>query len=583
MQSKFIVQRSNRTSLAGMRRIRTDMASWRVLAVSPPTVKRASSGKSTDQNKVLSPTGGRSNIVSFFSRSTPHELKLLQKQEIQPGDAPTPGLLQQLSTLQGKSEAISSTSISDENGPSSRNEIYSSGSIESTDILALVGLTAAVSCICSLDRSAMSVAILPMSAELHWDASTQGAISSAFFLGYTITNLAGGYLATRWCPKAVLGLGVFIWSLFTVITPMAATSGSLPALLAVRGVMGIGEGVAYPSIQNLVRQAVPSVARTRAISFISSGHQVGTIASYVTAPGMISSMGWQSVFEIFGSLGFLWLLGWGPLVKLAAEQRRKAQESKSTLEQNLPRAAHDIFRKIASPWTGASPRDEVQAVSLTNVPWGSFFSNSPFWAIVAAQATVGIGACLSFAWLPTFYSEKYDLDVATSASFCVLPTLATIAATNAAGWMADELISRGILSKTNTRKLMQGIGSFGPAACLLYLASMSASNISNNNLNDAVIIVTAWLALGGFSAAGYGSNHQDLGGRYAGVLFGISNGVGSIAGSASIFLTGKLLHDTDNWSLVFSSTAAMYGIGAALYLAFASAEDQGFDQHDRAS
>lgn len=48
----------------------------------------------------------------------------------------------------------------------------------------LVALNALVAVICSVDRAAISVTILPMSAEFLWDDSTKGLISSAFFIGY---------------------------------------------------------------------------------------------------------------------------------------------------------------------------------------------------------------------------------------------------------------------------------------------------------------------------------------------------------------------------------------------------------------
>ena len=47
----------------------------------------------------------------------------------------------------------------------------------------LVGLSTLVALVCSIDRAAMSVALLPMSTEYLWDDSTKGLISSAFFLG----------------------------------------------------------------------------------------------------------------------------------------------------------------------------------------------------------------------------------------------------------------------------------------------------------------------------------------------------------------------------------------------------------------
>lgn len=50
------------------------------------------------------------------------------------------------------------------------------------------------------------------------------------------------------------------------------------------------------------------------------------------------------------------------------------------------------------------------------------------------------------------------------------PWAAAIVATIAAGTFADMLVNRRVLPLTWVRKLMQAIGSFGPAACLFYLA-----------------------------------------------------------------------------------------------------------------
>lgn len=60
-----------------------------------------------------------------------------------------------------------------------------------------------------------------------------GAVSSAFFAGYMVTNLCGGFLATRYSAKGVLALGVVLWSLFTIATP-AAAGGNLNQLLLAR-------------------------------------------------------------------------------------------------------------------------------------------------------------------------------------------------------------------------------------------------------------------------------------------------------------------------------------------------------------
>jgi MFS family permease len=62
---------------------------------------------------------------------------------------------------------------------------------------------------------------------------------------------AAGSLADRYGGKFVLTTGVFLWSLFTVLTPSAAAAGTVP-LLAARVLLGIGEGVAFPSIHSMI-------------------------------------------------------------------------------------------------------------------------------------------------------------------------------------------------------------------------------------------------------------------------------------------------------------------------------------------
>ena len=94
---------------------------------------------------------------------------------------------------------------------------------------------------------------------------------SVFFVGYTISNIAGGYLATRYTAKLVLGLGVLVWSAFTIATPLAAASGDIFTLLACRTLMGVGEGVTFPAIQHLTSSWVPRRQRSRANSLVYSG------------------------------------------------------------------------------------------------------------------------------------------------------------------------------------------------------------------------------------------------------------------------------------------------------------------------
>lgn len=72
--------------------------------------------------------------------------------------------------------------------------------------------------------------------------------------------------------------------------------------------------------------------------------------------------------------------------------------------------------------------------------------------------------------MPRFYNSQFGLDVRSSSFLSVLPWVAMALGTNLSGWVADWLINRKLLTTTKTRKLLQLLGSVGPAVCLMYLA-----------------------------------------------------------------------------------------------------------------
>lgn len=83
--------------------------------------------------------------------------------------------------------------------------------------------------------------------------------------------------------------------------------------------MGIGEGITYPTIQELARRWIPQDRRSTAITRIYSGAGLGTTTSLLIAPLVIQNYGWDAVFYLFGSLGFFWAMAWLPKAKDAPQ------------------------------------------------------------------------------------------------------------------------------------------------------------------------------------------------------------------------------------------------------------------------
>eukprot|EP00191_Tetraselmis_sp_GSL018_P010574 CAMPEP_0177613374 /NCGR_PEP_ID=MMETSP0419_2-20121207/21916_1 /TAXON_ID=582737 /ORGANISM="Tetraselmis sp., Strain GSL018" /LENGTH=272 /DNA_ID=CAMNT_0019110017 /DNA_START=304 /DNA_END=1119 /DNA_ORIENTATION=+ len=176
--------------------------------------------------------------------------------------------------------------------------------------VSLVSLCTLSSIICTIDRAAMSVAIIPMAGEFAWTEQVKGAVSSAFFAGYTLTNFSGGYLTSVFPAASLLGAGVVLWSVFTVLTPAAAVSRSMPTLLGCRAAMGVSEGVAFPSYTSLYATHIPKERRSLAQALLYTGQQLGTIIALLASPKVIEWGGWHAVFYLFGSLGLLWAFAW---------------------------------------------------------------------------------------------------------------------------------------------------------------------------------------------------------------------------------------------------------------------------------
>lgn len=80
--------------------------------------------------------------------------------------------------------------------------------------------------------------------EFDWDETTQGYILGAFFYGYIVTQVPGGWLASKFGGKNLFGYGVLCTSVLTLITPVAARY-SVYLLIAVRVLEGLGEVIDF--------------------------------------------------------------------------------------------------------------------------------------------------------------------------------------------------------------------------------------------------------------------------------------------------------------------------------------------------
>ena len=76
-------------------------------------------------------------------------------------------------------------------------------------------------------------------------------------------------MAKRWNARAVLLVGVLLWTCATLLVPLVAQDLSL--LVGARVLVGVAEGVNYPAQVAIVEKWVPSHEHSRAWTFLTAG------------------------------------------------------------------------------------------------------------------------------------------------------------------------------------------------------------------------------------------------------------------------------------------------------------------------
>lgn len=391
--------------------------------------------------------------------------------------------------------------------------------------------------VCYIDRVNISVAIIPMASDMGWTPEMQGRVLSSFFIGYLLLQVVGGRLADRYGGKAVLGAGVLLWSLFTVLTPPAAYLG-FGFLIAARILMGTGEAVTFPSIYTLYSRWVPLTERSRAVALANSGIPLGTVFALVVTPLIVQGWGWEWAFYLFGAVGVLWYLVW-----------------------HLRVASHPSHPDdVAAVLAGSG--DSAAAPGSEDVPWRGLLSAMPVWAIIVAHFCNNWSLYVLLSWLPTFVNQGLGVDYASVGWVTMIPHLASFLFLNIAGNVADRLIAGG-MAVGRVRKLMQSIGFGGIATALLIVGHVETAWM-------AITIMTVGNALAAFVTGGFAVNHMDIAPRHAGTLMGITNTAGTIPGIIGVYVTGVILDVTGSWALVFGVAAGVTLFGLAFYLMFSS-------------
>ncbi|KAG8227727.1 hypothetical protein J437_LFUL008009 [Ladona fulva] len=365
--------------------------------------------------------------------------------------------------------------------------------------------------------------------DFDWDVPTRGLLLSSFFYGYIVTQVLGGWLATR------LGGGARLFCL-----GIGAT-----AVLTV--------GVTYPSIHAVWSHWAPPLERSRLATIAFSGSFVGTVVSLPLSSVIAESLGWPAIFYIFGVVAIIWCGLWFVMVKERPE-----------LDPYISEEEAEYIRKSLGP-----------SLPSKRPPWKSILLSMPVWAIVASHFCENWGFYTLLTQLPSFVNDTLGFDLKKAGFFSALPYLAMAIILQISGQLADYMRSLSVESGgTKTSRIFTTTYVRKIFNCSAFLCQtifmLSAAHIGT--AMGAVACLTLAVGLGGFAWSGFSVNHLDIAPQYAGVLMGFTNTFATLPGIISPTLTGFIVKNQtqEEWVNVFYIAGGLYLAGSIFYGIFAS-------------
>ena len=370
-----------------------------------------------------------------------------------------------------------------------------------------------------VDRGAIGIAAPKLRQDLSLDHEQFGLAVSAFAWIYAPAQFFVGWLTSRICVYRLIAGGLALWALATFVTGFV---GGLAALVTMRFLLGIGEGVAFPCASKIIASHVPPNHRGTANSMIASALAFGPALGTFAGGLILAHYGWRPIFWIFGALTLLWLVPW--------------------LSASKPHWSSVADTKAQMP-----------------IPFGRLVRKRVAWSLGIAHFTNTYGFYFMLAWLPLYLIENRGFTILEMTSITTSVYLTQAVFAPIWGWMSDRFVERGIDDGRMRRGLM-----------ITYQLTLGVAIIAAGLAQTRPELIAALLVAGAVGGLG-GTNpyvvSQIFAGRAAGALTGVLNGIGNTSGIVGPLLTGWIIQTTGtNYLAAFMLTGAICIAGAVWWV-----------------
>ncbi|XP_014213996.1 vesicular glutamate transporter 1 [Copidosoma floridanum] len=422
-------------------------------------------------------------------------------------------------------------------------------------LLACIGFVISFGMRCNMGMAKLKISNDSQNNPFNWTVATQSAVDSSFFWGYLVTQVPGGFLASLYPANRIFGLAIVISSFLNLLVPSAISLSPIDYMI-IQVCKGFVEGVTYPACHGIWKYWAPPLERSRLATLAFCGSYAAVVIGMPLSGVLSNWLGWTASFYFYGVFGLIWYCFW---LWLSFEKPSKH-----------PCISARELRYIEDSLGQGQVGQPIPTFSTT--PWRKFLTSMPVHAIIVANFCRSWNFYLLVLFQGRFMHEAFDMPVVETGVLGALPHLLMTMIVPCGGLLADHLRKRGIMSTTSVRKLFN-CGGFGMEALFFLVV---AKCTTSRNGGGATTALTIGVACSGFAISGFNVNHLDIAPRYASILMGMSNGIGTIAGLlVPIFVDNITRHkDPASWRIVFITAACVHFVGVTFYAVFCSGELQ---------
>ncbi len=278
-----------------------------------------------------------------------------------------------------------------------------------------------------VDRNILGLLITPIKTDLHLNFTQIGLLTGAAFSAvYLITSFPLSRITDIWIRKAMIAIGVAVWSVSTAACGLAS---GFWQMFAARAGVGAGESVNAPATYSLLADSFPRDKLPRAMAILNLGFVVGgtgfslfvgglVIAALehvqVSVPGLGPLKTWQLVFMAIGLPGLLI----AALVLWIEEPKRRGAGGMPAVRGTVP--ISEVFAFLVS--NGRLYGCLFAAVFIDGVViYGGTALRQPFFELTyhwkAQQMGLVLGlvsivtspfALIAGTWLAEYWNKKYE-------------------------------------------------------------------------------------------------------------------------------------------------------------------------------